>query len=169
MNRWIMAAALCATASISACGSQESHNDDSLHSTEVTQEAQEAQEARVAPSSQLGFAPQLLEDPVVGVYTPGFPYSVRSISNGAGTAEGASSLSLEFWGVTTADANRDVMQALIASGYRVESESEGGGSYSVRYLSDEGSRRLLVNVSPIGERERTAPNSVGTVYFEWSF
>ncbi|GAB3753983.1 hypothetical protein [Lysobacter olei] len=114
------------------------------------------------------FSPRLLTEPVMGVYTPDFPYSLRSKTEGESGNGGKTSLAVEFWGLTVDEAEKRVREALVSSGFQVKAENSGNGAHSARYSTPRAEQEVLVNVSPIGRRKRTAPDSVGTIYFEWS-
>lgn len=112
------------------------------------------------------FAPKLIDSPIVGVYTPGFEYSIRNRGDANAENGGKNHVALEFWGASIEAAHQDVKAKMTAAGFKLLSEDSANGAWVNRYGNDKFAD-VLVNVAPMGGRTKTTPAGVGTVYFEW--
>lgn len=162
MNTKILSVLFVASIGIAACDKIAPPAENS-----AAQPAATAAATTPAAATPAAFAPRLLTAPMMGVYTPDFSYSVRSGSDNSAANGGKSSIAIEFWGLTVDEAEKRVRDSLVASGFEVKAQNSGNGAHSVRYAKPGSTSEVLVNVSPMGSRKRTAPDSVGTIYFEW--
>jgi hypothetical protein len=122
----------------------------------------------IAKSATNNFKPNLLDKPVLGFYEPDFAYSVRSGLSSRKATEGAvSTVSLEFWGTSMANANASIGAKMESRGYKIAKTSKSINSTSTTYSVD-GKSNVLVNVALKGNREMRAPKAIGTVYFRWT-
>lgn len=156
MNTKLVVLALVTAAAFSGCDKIAPPSENSSQAPVTTQ----------AVVNKPAFTPRLLDAPVLGIYMPDFSYSVRSQTKGSADNQGKASVALEFWGASVDQAEQQVREKLLSSGFKLGSKNSGNGSHSGHYASVDGAD-VLVNVSPIGSRKRTAPESVGTIYFEW--
>lgn len=163
MKNFLTLSSLIGLLVLSGCDKVAPPAESAAESPQATS-AQQA--ASVQTAAKLDFAPHLVDAPVLGVVTPDFSYSVRSLGAGSEGNGGKNHIALEFWGLSADEAEQKIQAQLVKGGFKIMSRNSGNGSWASHY-SNEKYADVLVNVAPMGARKPTTPNGTGTIYFEW--